>query len=149
MARVWVASSASRKAGERKNCSASAAPAPASSIRCALTRSLVGRLGQVLPKAAPELDVDQLVAVTHVPAEHPLLLPAVVDHGLPGRLVGRWDPAVDLVGAELLEGLQVGEPLGLPAHPPAAHPLVTHDRPELRRRLAMQAVERGEADRAV
>src|SRR5262245_21004659 len=78
--RVWVTASASRKGSERKKCPASEAAAPSSSISRAFTRSLFGRLGQVLPEAAPELDVDQLVAVAHVPAQDPLLRPAVVDH---------------------------------------------------------------------
>src|SRR5262249_8282172 len=111
--------------------------------------SLFGRLRQVLTEAAPDLDVDQLVAVAHLPAEHSLLLPAVVDDGLLRRLVGGRDPAVDLVRSELLEGLQVGEALGLPPDPLAADPLVAHDRPELRRRLAVEPVEGREADRIV
>src|SRR4051812_28825269 len=149
IATVWVTASASRKDGERKNCSGWEAAAPPSSIRVAFTRSLVGRLWLVLGKAAPDLDVDQMVAVPNVPAQHTLLPPAVVDDGLLGRLVPGGDPPVDLVGAELLVGLPVGEPFGLSADPPAAHPVVAHDRAELGRRLAVQAVERREAHRIV
>src|SRR5262249_11457532 len=110
---------------------------------------LVGRVGKVLPEAAPELDVDQLVAVAHLPSQDPLLPPAVVDDRLLGGLVGRRDAAVDLVRAELLEGLQVGEALSLAPDPLALDSLVSHDRPELGRRLTTQSVERRVADRIV
>src|SRR5436190_4246794 len=146
MARVWVAASASRKDGERKNCPSSAAAAPPSTIRRAFTRSLFGRLGEVLPEAAPDLDVDQLVAVAGVSSQDALPLPAVVDHGLLRGLIGRRDASVDLVRAELLESLQVGEALGLAADPLAAHALIAHDRAELGRGLPVQAIERSEAD---
>src|SRR5262245_3237108 len=149
IARVWVTRSAWRYGGARKNSSASEAAPPPSSISRAFTWSLAGRLGEILAKAAPELDIDQLVGVAHVSAHDPLPPPAVVDHCLLRRLIGRGYAAVDLVGAELLERLQVGEPLRLPAHPPAADPLVTDDRPELRGGLAVEAVERGETDWAV
>src|SRR4029077_2168734 len=108
--------------------------------------SLFGGLRQVLPKTAPDPDDEQLYALADLLAQHALLLPAVVDDGLLCGLVGRRNPAIDLVGAELLEGLQVGEALGLAAHSPATDSIVTHDRSQLRRRLAVEAIERGEAD---
>src|SRR5215207_8732140 len=126
---VSVTPSAARNSGERKNCSRSAAASPPSSIRRAFTAvwpSLVRRLGLIFGKAAPELDIDQLLSVPHVPAEDALLLPAVVD-----------------------VGLLVGEPLGLAADPFSGDPLVADDRPEFRRGLPAEAVEGRIANRLV
>src|SRR5262245_4548592 len=146
-ASVWVTPSAPRNSGERKNCPGSEAAAPASSISRASAGIRVGRL--ILGEAAPQLHVDQLVAVPYVAAQHTLLLPAVVDDGLLGGLVGRRDPAVDLVRPELLVRLLVGQPLGLAADPLARHALVGDDRAELGRGLPAQPVQRRVAHRFV
>ena len=55
------------------------------------------------------------------------------------------DPAVDAVGAELVEGLGDRQRLGAAADPPPPH-LVADQRPQLGRGLAEEAVEGGEPD---
>ena len=93
----------------------------------------------------PDLAVVRAVGPLQMAAHRPLVLPAQPRHGLLGDLVARRDAAVDAVGAELVEGPGDRQRLGAAADSHAAH-IVADQRPELRRGLAEEAVERGEAD---